>query len=457
MCPISGSPSKETAMTSAPELAGTGLHVMAITAMLFDLPLLVSVLRVVARKEPFEEFGRLAYGARGQARATYGTFQHTPTLLIRCSHQTQTVLRRNRWPNTESLLASSARRSHVSHPYSNVDRTAALSDPRRAISFAYSIYVSECRGNTLTPQALEAYTESSVIVSMTKLKRKGERRQPCLTPLDVVNSVESFLARLSSVAKSFSISRAFDSHQSSRSVLGLFTIWCLRDMRVPSYSFPAGIAFLASVRSSDLDNIQWSCGRIGEVRQTALNAASIAPFTFFHSSSTACQTARQNYLDYLILSALPRRQIQEELCRLRTRYLWANAPGVLRPHRHQRLIAKVFRRHSNIRGSWHTVPQRGSIINGYTFAPDTATVPDGRESQRQLSGQGTQPLSAAGSSVAVPESRPLSLVVSLTAAFPVSVDIGYGCFPEQKLSPSPELSMSTRALGLSLGTSVFGV
>ncbi|KAG5453676.1 hypothetical protein CSKR_105768 [Clonorchis sinensis] len=62
-----------------------------------------------------------------------------------------------------------------------------------------------------------------------------------------------------------------------------------------------------------------------------------------------------------------------------------------------------------------------------------------------------------GASSAYSISRPLSLVVSLTAAFPVSVDIGYGCFPEQKLSPSPELSMSTRALGLSLGTSVFGV
>ncbi|KER24741.1 hypothetical protein T265_07631 [Opisthorchis viverrini] len=66
------------------------------------------------------------------------------------------------------------------------------SDPRRAMSSAYSMSVSGGPRSTSNPQALQAGSESSMIVSMTKLKRKGERGQPCRTPLDVVNSGESF-------------------------------------------------------------------------------------------------------------------------------------------------------------------------------------------------------------------------------------------------------------------------
>ncbi|KER21542.1 hypothetical protein T265_10164 [Opisthorchis viverrini] len=66
------------------------------------------------------------------------------------------------------------------------------SDPRRAMSSAYSISVSGGPGSTSTTQALEAGSESSMIISLTKLKRKGERGQPCRTPPDVVNSGESF-------------------------------------------------------------------------------------------------------------------------------------------------------------------------------------------------------------------------------------------------------------------------
>ncbi|KER27558.1 hypothetical protein T265_05446 [Opisthorchis viverrini] len=46
------------------------------------------------------------------------------------------------------------------------------------------------------------------------------------------------------------------------------------------------VAFLASVMDSDLDDIQWSCGRIGEVGQIAMNAANIAASIFCHASST---------------------------------------------------------------------------------------------------------------------------------------------------------------------------
>ncbi|KAG5447874.1 Vesicle transport protein SFT2B, partial [Clonorchis sinensis] len=47
-------------------------------------------------------------------------------------------------------------------------------------------------GRTSTPQALKAGRASSIIVSMTKLKRNGERGQPCLTTLYVVNSDDGF-------------------------------------------------------------------------------------------------------------------------------------------------------------------------------------------------------------------------------------------------------------------------
>ncbi|KER32555.1 hypothetical protein T265_01429 [Opisthorchis viverrini] len=42
-------------------------------------------------------------------------------------------------------------------------------------------------------------------------------------------------------------------------------IWCLKDLRAPSYTFPAGMGLQASVRISDLDDIKWSLDCIGEV------------------------------------------------------------------------------------------------------------------------------------------------------------------------------------------------
>ncbi|KAG5447746.1 hypothetical protein CSKR_106781 [Clonorchis sinensis] len=90
-------------------------------------------------------------------------------------------------------------------------------------------------------------------------------------------------ARLLPVAKIFSIPRAFDAHQSSRFFLRLSPIWRLRDLLAPLHSLRAGLDFLVSIKTTDLDDIQWSCGRIGEVGQTALNTA---PFTFCHASST---------------------------------------------------------------------------------------------------------------------------------------------------------------------------
>ncbi|GAA54019.1 hypothetical protein CLF_111911 [Clonorchis sinensis] len=64
--------------------------------------------------------------------------------------------------------------------------------PRRPISFAYSMSVSEYPGSILTPEVSDAGREISSSISITKMKRKSEKGQPCLTPLDVVNSGESF-------------------------------------------------------------------------------------------------------------------------------------------------------------------------------------------------------------------------------------------------------------------------
>ncbi|KAG5448981.1 Arginine/serine-rich coiled-coil protein 2 [Clonorchis sinensis] len=74
--------------------------------------------------------------------------------------------------------------------------------------------------------------------------------------------------------------------ESSRSFIRLFSIWRLRELRAPSYALPASMDFRASIMDSDLADIQWFCGRIGEVGQTALNAANMASVTFCHASST---------------------------------------------------------------------------------------------------------------------------------------------------------------------------
>ncbi|KAG5451772.1 hypothetical protein CSKR_109200 [Clonorchis sinensis] len=66
------------------------------------------------------------------------------------------------------------------------------SQPRRAIPSTYSIYVRERTGSISTHEVSEKGREISRSITMTKFKRKGERVQPCLTPLDVVKSGESF-------------------------------------------------------------------------------------------------------------------------------------------------------------------------------------------------------------------------------------------------------------------------
>ncbi|GAA48576.1 RNA-binding protein 27, partial [Clonorchis sinensis] len=71
----------------------------------------------------------------------------------------------------------------------------------------------------------------------------------------------------------------------------------LRDLRGPSYPLPSGIDFLASIMDSDLDYIQWSFGRIGEVGQTTLKTANIAPFTFCHPGFSASNIVRIPILD----------------------------------------------------------------------------------------------------------------------------------------------------------------
>ena len=52
------------------------------------------------------------------------TLRLTSVLLILCSHQILTILRRQRWSNTDSLLISSAFSGYVSEPHSRTERTA---------------------------------------------------------------------------------------------------------------------------------------------------------------------------------------------------------------------------------------------------------------------------------------------------------------------------------------------
>ncbi|KAG5449207.1 hypothetical protein CSKR_104692 [Clonorchis sinensis] len=54
-----------------------------------------------------------------------------------------------------------------------------------------------------------------------------------------------------------------------------------RELRAPSCSLAVSKDFLASLSASDLGDMQWSVDHIGKVRQTALNATSLALFTFF--------------------------------------------------------------------------------------------------------------------------------------------------------------------------------
>ena len=53
--------------------------------------------------------------------------------------------------------------------------------------FAYYICVRKHPGSSSIPQEAETGREDCKIKSITKLKRKGERGQPCSTALDVEN------------------------------------------------------------------------------------------------------------------------------------------------------------------------------------------------------------------------------------------------------------------------------
>ncbi|KAG5445444.1 hypothetical protein CSKR_103747 [Clonorchis sinensis] len=147
----------------------------------------------------------------------------------------------------------------------NILCITTASDPRRAMSSAYSISVSGRPGSASTPQAVEADNESSMIVSMTKLKRKGERGQPCLTPLDVVNSEESFPdnCRHAPFCRHllfvpYSTSKLCQmGHQGFSAFFEEGWIETVRswDLRAPSYALPAGMDFRASIMDSDLADI----------------------------------------------------------------------------------------------------------------------------------------------------------------------------------------------------------
>ncbi|KAG5450997.1 hypothetical protein CSKR_105248 [Clonorchis sinensis] len=131
---------------------------------------------------------------------------------------------------------------------------------------------------------------------------------------------------------------------------------------------------------------------------------------------SAGQTVRQNYLDYLILFALPRSQIQEGLCRLRTRPRRTLTPGALETDSESSIVVSVtkLKRKGEI-GQPCLIPlyvvnsgeifPGSKIYGGHLCSIDTTIVPDSPQSQRQLSCQG----------------RPLLLVVRSNAAAPESV------------------------------------
>ncbi|KER27743.1 hypothetical protein T265_05297 [Opisthorchis viverrini] len=169
MWPVSGSPSRKTAVTSAAEFAGNGLHT--------SLP--SHCLTASGSLPPFTWLGEKSPSRKSVDWHT----QHVakPTQPVQCDQfiyrgSTLHFAGVKRIPNREAELL---------RLFSIVCK-ATGSDPRRAMSSAYSMSVSGGPGSTSTPQALEAGSESSMIVSMTKLKRKGERGQPCRTPFDVV-------------------------------------------------------------------------------------------------------------------------------------------------------------------------------------------------------------------------------------------------------------------------------
>ena len=61
------------------------------------------------------------------------------------------------------------------------------SDPRKAMSTAYSMSVRQHPGSSSTPQETETGREDYKIKSIAKLKTKVKEGQPCLTPVDMKN------------------------------------------------------------------------------------------------------------------------------------------------------------------------------------------------------------------------------------------------------------------------------
>ncbi|KAG5445179.1 hypothetical protein CSKR_103353 [Clonorchis sinensis] len=183
------------------------------------------------------------------------------------------------------------------------------SEPKRAIWSAYSMCISERSGSISIPEVSEASREISSSTSITRLKRKGEKGQPCLTPLNAVNSGKSlpytctrsqdmvhklFTRTLPHYLKSAGC-RPFGPGALSRFRIDiscwvsvadgelvlmfhsgppgspsgcvektqptaqdddfLLTIRCLMDLRASPQSLVAGVAFLAAIRSADFDDI----------------------------------------------------------------------------------------------------------------------------------------------------------------------------------------------------------
>ncbi|KER29464.1 hypothetical protein T265_03930 [Opisthorchis viverrini] len=122
---------------------------------------------------------------------------HPRTVSFRIKHYPADPFADLKLAKTHYLLYRQLRRDLASgRLVSGVDemvRLAALivQDPRRAMLSVYSTSVGECPVSTSTPLALESGGESSIIVSVTKLKKKalpdstwcGELRRELLVKL----------------------------------------------------------------------------------------------------------------------------------------------------------------------------------------------------------------------------------------------------------------------------------
>ncbi|KAG5443368.1 hypothetical protein CSKR_108150 [Clonorchis sinensis] len=208
------------------------------------------------------------------------TIRHISALPVRFSHQTRTVLRRHGWSNTESLNVTQVHES-----------CSNLPNPDGSIVFRWTIGIDATaqvdNRSAVTPfrclaaMSPEGSTRAGILPGHPSIDRRSRGAEVGFEPR-TFRSVNRALteANLSTTSSGSSASMRL----SQPFFLRLSAIWRLMDLRAPSYSLFAGMDFPASIMDSNLNDVQWSGVR--KVEQTAMNTASIAPFTFYHASST---------------------------------------------------------------------------------------------------------------------------------------------------------------------------